>query len=91
VKPAQDEKGLVMIPLEKQSSKTAKDGSANCQVELVYLIKGAKLGKRGNIAISIPVCDIPINQLFVEVYLPDGFKYGEFTGMRERSWSQNPS
>jgi len=91
VKPAQDEKGLVMIPLEKQSSKAARDTSANCEVEFIYTVKNPPFSNRGNVIADVPFCDIPINQLFVEVWLPNNYKYGEFTGMREvNSWSKQP-
>jgi len=91
VKPAQDDKGLVMIPLEKQSSKAARDTSANCEVEFIYTVKNDALTNRGNVVADVPFCDIPINQLFVEVWLPNEYKYGEFTGMREvGGWSKEP-
>lgn len=32
---------------------------------------------------EFPNCDLPISQLFIQTYLPEDYKYGEFTGMRE--------
>ena len=38
------------------------------------------LGERGSIRVHVPYCDIPVNKLFASVFLPTGYKYGEFTG-----------
>lgn len=48
-------------------------------VEFNYMIKGQTLvgSTTGGISIEFPYCDIPINRLFVEVYLPFEFKFGE--------------
>lgn len=49
------------------------------------------MGRSGTLDIQFSHCDIPINQLFVSVYVPDNYKYGEFTGMREvQYWSGTP-
>lgn len=36
---------------------------------------------QGTLNFTFPSCDIPINQLFVSVYVPNGFKYMEFIGI----------
>jgi len=92
VKPAMDENGLVMIPLKK-SSKAAKSKDTAFQVEFIYMIKNTALNQsnRGNLAIEFPFCDMPINQLFCNVFLPIEYNYGEFGGMREVPyWSRSP-
>ena len=47
VKPAVDEKGLVMIPLEKQSKLKDQEQTV-CRVEFVYLSKVDTLVLAGN-------------------------------------------
>jgi len=49
----------------------------------MYHLKNEELASRGQLSLEFPFCDIPINQLFVQVYLPLTFIYGEFSGMRE--------
>jgi len=87
VKPAKDSgTGMLMIPLKKSSKTDTTD--ASFQVELIYMIKSESLSGRGIISVELPYCDIPINQLFVNLFLPTSFKYGEFTGMREvQQWT----
>jgi len=90
VKPALDEKGLVMIPLEKASKSGQADHSFT--IEFVYHLKGEPMEKKkSHLDIEFPSCDIPINHLFVAVYLPEDYDYGEFTGMDEvKYWSRSP-
>lgn len=62
-----------------------------CLVEVVYLVKSTPLTTRGQLAIGFPQCDVPINQLFAATYLPYGYKYGQFTGLKEvTNWSATP-
>jgi len=91
VKPAQDEQGLVMIPLEKSSKKDASQGSCFA-VEFIYISQEVSpLSDSGFLKLKFPFCDLPINQLFVTVFLPPNYKYGEFTGMRESGyWTRQP-
>jgi hypothetical protein len=90
VKPALDENGKVMIPLQKSSKSDSKDSHSAFQVEFIYLVKSPAMSRRSNLSITFPYCDIPINQLFVNVFLPENFRYGEFEGMREVSyWSKS--
>jgi hypothetical protein len=33
------------------------------------------------VQVHVPYCDIPVNKLFASVFLPTGYKYGEFAGI----------
>jgi hypothetical protein len=49
------------------------------------------MGNRGHLKVNLPNCDIPINHLFVSLFLPENYKYGEFTGLREVNyWTSQP-
>jgi len=90
VKPATDDKGLVMIPLQK-SSKFETEGKT-FQVDIVYLTKSAELREEGKISLSFPFCDVPVNQLFIQVYVPSNYTYAEFQGLKEVSgFSRTPN
>jgi hypothetical protein len=90
VKPALDGDGKVMIPLKKSSKSDSKDSHNAFQVEFIYLVKSPAMTNRSTLSIPFPYCDIPVNQLFVNVFLPDSFRYGEFEGMREvRNWTKS--
>jgi hypothetical protein len=84
VKPAMDENGLVMVPLQKSSAKEeGADRQTTFAVELVYVSVIPPLSNEGDLHLKFPYCDIPINQLLVEVYLPSNFSFQTFTGLRE--------
>ncbi|EGG20499.1 hypothetical protein DFA_00360 [Cavenderia fasciculata] len=80
VKPALDETGTVMIPLNK-STGLEKGIQNTFTVELVYKHKeDVKLSKNGgNLRITFPVVDIPISNLYVSLYLPSNYYYGDTT------------
>ena len=83
VKPAKDNQGYVMIPLQK--SRTMDNKHEAFSVELVYLTnlqqKMNLNSKKGKISLSAcPLVDIPINHLFVTLKLPQNYKYSEFSG-----------
>jgi len=80
VKPAIDDTGRVMVPLEKASRSSSDDQTVQ-SVELIYIVKGNELGKRGFLHINFPAIDIPISRLYVSSFLPTNYNYGEFEGM----------
>jgi hypothetical protein len=41
------------------------------------------MAAHGALNFDFPSCDIPINQLFVSVFVPNGYKYLEFFGIKE--------
>jgi hypothetical protein len=89
VKPALDEHGMVMIPLQQPTGKDDKGQTTFC-VELVYVTTIDEL-ESGELKLLFPFCDIPMTQLLAEVYLPSNYVYGEFKGMREVNyWSKEP-
>ena len=79
VKPARDEEGYVMVPLQKSQGNS--DSKAFI-VEVVYLTTlKSKMADKGLLSLSLcPLVDIPINQLFVTVKLPTSYEYAEFKG-----------
>jgi hypothetical protein len=88
VKPAMDEEGQVMVPLQKSKvNKSDEAGSINgtkqkpFMVELVYIEdEDREMDDYGRLEIEFAQLDIPINYLFVSLWLPQEFKYGEFEG-----------
>jgi len=79
VKPAFDASdSTVMVPLEKSSGES--QGKESFWVDVVYIAERQPLTGRGTLDISLAQWDLPVNQLFVELFLPKKFKYGEFTG-----------
>eukprot|EP00011_Vannellida_sp_DIVA3-517-6-12_P007060 CAMPEP_0114623936 /NCGR_PEP_ID=MMETSP0168-20121206/10508_1 /TAXON_ID=95228 ORGANISM="Vannella sp., Strain DIVA3 517/6/12" /NCGR_SAMPLE_ID=MMETSP0168 /ASSEMBLY_ACC=CAM_ASM_000044 /LENGTH=703 /DNA_ID=CAMNT_0001835195 /DNA_START=59 /DNA_END=2167 /DNA_ORIENTATION=- len=86
VKPARDtDNSQLMIPLQKSSSNHA---DACFVVEAVFLqTLAASMNKEGGGRLELalaPVVDLPINELFVSLFLPNGYDYGPFaTNMRE--------
>lgn len=90
VKPATDGQA-VMIPLKKESRPGARQ--AAFVVELVWVdAPQPAMTVRGQLDFELPKLDLPINQLFVSVYLPSEYRYGEFTGdlLECRKFSVSP-
>jgi len=88
IKPGVDPSGQYMIALRQSG---AKQPDEEFIVELLYLtetsrvasLAGASLAGmsgRGQLELTFPRFDIPINHLFVTTRLPTNFKYGEFKG-----------
>jgi hypothetical protein len=83
VKPAIDDQNRIMIALKKQTKSTnSADAHKPFKVEFSFSMRIEAMSNRGTIAVALPSCDIPINHLFVQVFLPKSYKYGEFTGLR---------
>ncbi len=78
VKPAKDEDGNVLIPLEKSAS--GEESQRSFPVEIVYLTDTPRLSLFGKRAIGAPDVDLPLSELFWSVYLPDGYTYPGFGG-----------
>jgi len=85
VKPAIDDAGRVMVPLEK-ASRSGSDDQTVQSVEFIYIIKGDELTKRGHLGVSFPSIDIPISRLYASVFVPSNYIYGEWEGMTAVSW-----
>eukprot|EP00182_Erythrolobus_australicus_P003226 CAMPEP_0185830036 /NCGR_PEP_ID=MMETSP1353-20130828/591_1 /TAXON_ID=1077150 /ORGANISM="Erythrolobus australicus, Strain CCMP3124" /LENGTH=855 /DNA_ID=CAMNT_0028527891 /DNA_START=53 /DNA_END=2620 /DNA_ORIENTATION=- len=79
VKPAFDAAdGALMVALEKSTGES--QGKEYFWTDLVYIVELDALSGRGKLDIALPQWDLPVNQLFVELFLPKTFRYGEFTG-----------
>ena len=78
VKPAKDKNGSILIPLEK--SQLQGEGLALFPVEVVYLAKGSKMKTFGQLKLDLPKTDIPISELFWNVYFPANYTYFGFGG-----------
>eukprot|EP01132_Coremiostelium_polycephalum_P004725 gene4725-5899_t len=80
VKPAKDDQGTLMIPLQKSSGE--KGSQKTFDVELVYKhMDGIAIGENGgNLSLVFPQIDIPIGVLLVTLYLPVEYTYGKFHG-----------
>ena len=105
VKPAQDEDEKLLVPLKKGASDEA------FKVRILFLERPEPLQimseeySRGKLNFSLASVDLPINHLYLTVYLPLDFSYAEFTGdlkeaqcpvgaqqpMRVTSWSDDES
>ena len=78
VKPAKDKQGRILVPLEK--SQVMGEALTQFPVEVVYLIKNPQLGFGGKLKMNLPKLDIPQNELFWSVFLPEMYKYFKFDG-----------
>jgi hypothetical protein len=79
VKPAEDKKdGKILIPLEK--SEVTGEILRQFPVEVVYLSERSKLGLTGRISASLAQTDIPINELYWSMYLPEEYEFFNFGG-----------
>jgi len=76
VKPAKDKEGRVLIPLEK--SQITGEALAQFPVEVVYLNKNSKLNFFGKVRMELPKLDIPANELFWSLYMPEKYSYFNF-------------
>ncbi len=77
VKPAMDhEQHRTLIALEKSSSSDGTDRAF--LVEVVYISKLERMGKKGELQLFLPAIDMPINHLFFRIFLPDSHKYSHF-------------
>ncbi len=78
VKPAQDQKGHVLIPLKK--SQQTQQNIRSYPVEIVYLNKGNEMSSMGKLDLDLPKIDIPINAFYWSVYFPHDYLYYKFSG-----------
>ena len=78
VKPAVDKEGHILLPLEK-SQLQGRD-LTQFPVEIVYLTEGSALKSLGNIKMSLPNVDVPINEFYWSVFLPFDYNYFNFDG-----------
>lgn len=82
VKPAKDEEGNILIPLEK--SATGEQSQRSFPVEIIYLSQVPRFVAFGRRSARAPDIDMPVSELFWSVYLPDGFTYPGFGGNLHR-------
>jgi len=73
VKPAKDAKGHVLISLKK--SERGGGNVTQFPVEIVYLDKAKPIKGAGGLKLNLPKVDLPVNELYWQVYLPDDFVY----------------
>ncbi|MBF0385967.1 MAG: hypothetical protein HQL27_08870 [Candidatus Omnitrophica bacterium] len=78
VKPAKDDKGNILIPLQK--SKLQGQSLNNFPVEIVYLDKADKMQAFGGIKLNLPKTDVPISESYWSVYFPNEYSYFNFGG-----------
>jgi len=78
VKPAKDENGSVLVPLEKSQSQG--ESLAQFPVEIVYLDEAPKMGLTGASQLRLPKADLPTSELVWAVYLPWDYRYFNFGG-----------
>ncbi len=90
VRPASDEKGRILIPLEKSAA--GESDQKPFPVELVYLESSPRLGLFGLGNLSAPAIDIPIGIFRWSVHLPERNSYWAFRGDLEPGvgWSPTP-
>jgi len=82
VKPARDKDGAVMIPLKKMSQADSQSGSSeqNFVLEFLYFQESKPMQNRGRLTYNMPSMDLPCNHLYISMYLPRDYSYGEFAG-----------
>lgn len=79
-KPGKDEKGNMLVPLQKSNS---EEGTVESfPVELVYVSRGKRIGVAGMSSFHLPGIDIPISSVDFHLYLPDPVYVVNTSGMR---------
>ena len=78
VKPAVDKEGHILIPLEK-SQLQGRD-LTQFPVEVVYLTEGSAFKSFGKLKMTVPKVDVPINEFYWSMYLPQDYVYFNFDG-----------
>lgn len=77
VKPARDKRTEeVMVPLKKSSGADASNDSF--VVEIVWVQDCEEMVASGDCQLVVPAVDMPLNVVLVSLYLPNGYKYGNF-------------
>jgi len=79
VKPARDKEGAVMVPLKK-SSKADQGAEQSFTLEILYFQETKAMEEHGKLSYNLPTLDLPVNHLFVSIYLPKDHTYEKFTG-----------
>jgi len=82
VKPARDDDGKLMIPLQKTTRQEDEQAAKHTlfTVELVYFQSMDRMNGWGRLNFQLPEVDLPNNKLFVSIWLPPAYIYGEFEG-----------
>ncbi|KAJ5066159.1 remodeling and spacing factor 1 [Anaeramoeba ignava] len=75
VKPTIDRTNNIMIPLEKRGA-----NAEPFTIEIIYVCPSTVMKGNGKIRVNFPLFDLPINELFITLFLPRNFKYSEFAG-----------
>ncbi len=78
VKPAKDENGSILVPLEK--SQTRGETLTQFPVEIVYLDETPKMSLTGTSRLRLPKADLPTSELIWSVFLPWDYRYLNFDG-----------
>ncbi|GEM_PF-1857225 len=79
-KPGKDDKGTILIPLQKSNSQEGTIESF--PVELVYVSRGKGVGVMGLPSFQLPQIDLPISSLDFSLYLPDSIYVLRTFGMK---------
>ena len=88
VKPAQDQDGRILVPLEK--SETVGETVKQFPVEVMYLMQERPLEIGGKLRMHLPKLDIPTTQLYWSLYLPEDFNYWGFRGDVKLARQESP-
>eukprot|EP00299_Pterocystis_sp_00344_P016692 c8373_g1_i1.p1 GENE.c8373_g1_i1~~c8373_g1_i1.p1 ORF type:complete len:673 (+),score=169.57 c8373_g1_i1:1-2019(+) len=82
IKPAMDDQGRLMVPLNKSSRDQAQNSFT---VEMVFLVEIPRMSLRGSLDLDFAKIDIPSNVLMIAIHLPKQYKYSRFTGSIEET------
>ncbi|KAF0978367.1 hypothetical protein FDP41_002882 [Naegleria fowleri] len=77
VKPGQEVRGdvkTILIPLNKKQATLAMN------IDFTFTVPSKTMSSSGTIEVSLAKIDCPISKLNLAVFLPKGYKYGEFEG-----------
>ncbi|KAG2386060.1 hypothetical protein C9374_003209 [Naegleria lovaniensis] len=77
VKPGQEVRGdvkTILIPLNKKQATTAMN------IDFTFTVPSKVMSSSGTIDVTLAKIDCPISKLNLAVFLPKGYKYGEFEG-----------
>ncbi|HTS12962.1 MAG TPA: hypothetical protein VMH00_12660 [Candidatus Limnocylindrales bacterium] len=90
VRPGQAPDGGLLLPLEKAKAGGAEDSPA-FEVEVVYVMRGAPWGEKGQAALALPAVDLPISRTGLVLYYPPLFKVTPEAGAFRTEAYENPS
>ena len=78
VSPVEGVQDAYLLPLER--SMASVKGLVSFPVDVVWMLRGEALARRGEAALPLPRIDLPIAYAWCEVYVPEGVEVAKWAG-----------